>query len=264
MRFDLLLESARAGIARAKRNVPLLKAKGRIAENIARSADSGIRACLEECCLLLRGIGDKEGARASIRTALDFASEIVDAARRADSMRDRKSHWLYSMNFMHAQIAALMGQSFALASDLAGALRFDAVTEEEGHASDIEPRLYGAAIENDQKLFSTELARYRQNLDEKRSYMHVHYLTYDHLMVSILTRDVVSFEQGLGESERRFASRCRDTKIESTDVLNGASPVQGFSFDVISVALSNLARRRGMEVAYASELVPNDVFLEPI
>ncbi len=161
VRFDLLLESARAGIARAKRNVPLLKAQGRIAENIARSADSGIQACLEECCLLLRGTGDKEGARASIRTACDFASEIVDVARHAESMRDRKSHWLYSMNFMNALIAALMGRSFALASDLAGALRFDAVTEEEGHASDIEPRLYGAVIENDQQLFSAELARYR-------------------------------------------------------------------------------------------------------
>ena len=121
----------------------------------------------------------------------------------------------------------------------------------EADIDDVSARLLAATILADRTAFERQFARWPTVT--AGLFLYKDHWPYPQLMKAILVDDAQGFNAELDEADRLFRAKFADRRMKH-DVSTGDDP--SLSVDLQSVGLANLARARGLQVAYSSETIP--------
>jgi hypothetical protein len=258
---ELLLQNADQEFAAARDAIPGNFAR-RSFEYVARNVETILRTRLERLALLQRARKDSAAAKAELAVAAPYLAHLEEAIARCNVGPSVES-FIQVANLTHAFLAILLANDWQRAQRLASAARLPVVQEEgcdgeSGSVHDEVPKMLVATILDDQAAFARLQVRYERDRDFDLFFEK--YFNYDRLMELILRRDAAGFNRALSEQERSFAARATDRKVNHGAPLDGCLKHNSLVFDVWAVALANLARHKGLEVTYASDVIPTRDF----
>lgn len=232
-------------------------------EYVAWNSHTGLGLHLERLALLHRAKQDKAGAKQELPRATVFLDYIEDAVAKCNASGFTERNFVNVGNFTNAFLVCFLANDWQRAHRLATAARLPVVQEEglEGESGgihdEIAKMLIAVALDDAAAL---DHHRTRFQKDRKGDRFWETYFGYDVLMDFIVKRDGRAFDGALIEQEASFKARATDRKAGRTGVLEACLENNALVFDVWAVALGNLARDRGLDVTYSSELIPMSDF----
>lgn len=242
-------------------------------EYVARNSNDALNKILIKHALQLRGKRGMDLAMHELDAAPEFLDYIEDAIAKADAVgyiaekdekRGIKPNFILVSNFLFAFPAMFLTRDWARAERIAKAADLPVIQEEgrEGESGgeyDQLTKMMIALVLEDHAAFNHQQQRYTRL--KVRNHFFNHYFNYDQMMALILARDSVGLNQYLIAQEQNYLSRKNDKKLEQWDMIYGCMEDNDFIYDVWATSLCNLARHRGLDISYSSEVIPSRLFL---
>lgn len=228
-------------------------------EYVAWNSGNAIESLLIKCALYSRTVKNNTLAIDALRSIKPFITYIEDAIARANEIGFTETNFVHVKNLVFPLLALLLSDDIDCAERLAKVSRLPVMQEEGLKGENTNPhdeiaKMLVAVVLDDKKAFLHAQSRYvKDKLDDR--FFEI-YFNYDRLIDLIFKRDSAAFGKALGEQEDLFLQRATDIKVDHDQILDGFLENNARVFDVWATALVYLARQRGMQVIYSSEVIP--------
>jgi hypothetical protein len=255
---DFLLWQADKDIESCRTAIPDNYEKNNF-EYVVWNSSSALENLLAKHALQLRNKRDVELAQAALSGAKIFLDYIEDAIAKCNTLGLTERNFIHVGNLTNAFLATFLANDWSRAERLANAAHLPVVQEEgtEGESGGVHdeiPKMLAALILDNQNDFRNIQARYTKDKISDR-FFDV-YFNYDRLMKFILERDSQGFNHALAQQEILFMQRATDKKVDHGQTLDGFLDNNSRVFDVWATALANVAKHRGMQITYFSDVIP--------
>lgn len=237
---------------------------------VAWNSNDALRRILTRYALQLRSKQAPELAILELKSAIEFLDHIEDAIAKAetkglvlppDKEGKHESNYIEVYSLFYAFTSIFLMQEWSRAERLAKISKLPVLRESIEHEEDGDggpychlTKMFAAVVLNDQAEFKHQQKRYQQA--KSQSYFWGKYFNYDEMMELILAGDSTALNAYLPKIEQSYLDRRKDKKLDTWDFIFGPLEHNDRVFDVWATGLCNLARHRGMDINYSSEIIP--------